>query len=128
MKALSVQQPWAWAIFHAGKDVENRSENMGVRARKLIGQTIFIHAGKTLDTEAIEEIEEDFGIRIPRKELLRGGVIGTVKVVDVVFDHASDWFDGECGIVLANPRRVQFQPGRGQLGFFEWEKARLANL
>lgn len=23
--ALSVRQPWAWAIIHAGKDIENRS-------------------------------------------------------------------------------------------------------
>ncbi|WP_409188395.1 hypothetical protein [Bradyrhizobium sp. RDM4] len=31
--ALSVRQPWAWAIIHGGKDVENRSapavRNMG---------------------------------------------------------------------------------------------------
>lgn len=25
VKALSVRQPWAWAIVHAGKDVENRN-------------------------------------------------------------------------------------------------------
>jgi len=24
--ALSVRQPWAWAIIHAGKPVENRSK------------------------------------------------------------------------------------------------------
>ena len=24
MKALSIRQPWAWAILHAGKDIENR--------------------------------------------------------------------------------------------------------
>ena len=23
-KALSVRQPWAWAIIHGGKDIENR--------------------------------------------------------------------------------------------------------
>ena len=26
MKALTVQQPWAWAIIHAGKTVENRTQ------------------------------------------------------------------------------------------------------
>lgn len=25
MYAISVRQPWAWAVFAAGKDVENRS-------------------------------------------------------------------------------------------------------
>ena len=24
MKCLSIRQPWAWAIIHAGKDIENR--------------------------------------------------------------------------------------------------------
>jgi hypothetical protein len=24
MRALTVKQPWAWAILHAGKDIENR--------------------------------------------------------------------------------------------------------
>lgn len=24
MKALSIRQPWAWLILHAGKDIENR--------------------------------------------------------------------------------------------------------
>lgn len=28
MKALTVRQPWAWAIIHGGKDVENRSRNI----------------------------------------------------------------------------------------------------
>lgn len=26
MKALTVQQPWAWAIIHGGKTVENRTQ------------------------------------------------------------------------------------------------------
>ena len=49
MLALSIRQPWAWAIIHAGKDVENRSENMARRAERLVGQIILIHAGKSLD-------------------------------------------------------------------------------
>lgn len=39
MKALTVQQPWAWAIVHGGKDVENRTT-----AWKHRGQ-LAIHAG-----------------------------------------------------------------------------------
>jgi len=27
MKALSIKQPWVWAILHAGKDVENALEH-----------------------------------------------------------------------------------------------------
>lgn len=28
MKAITVRQPWAWAIIHAGKDIENRTRNI----------------------------------------------------------------------------------------------------
>lgn len=30
MKALSIRQPWVWAIFHAGKRIENRSDKRGM--------------------------------------------------------------------------------------------------
>ncbi len=26
MLAISIRQPWAWAVIRAGKDVENRTE------------------------------------------------------------------------------------------------------
>lgn len=38
MKALTVQQPWAWAIFH-GKDIENRTQLWSYRG------PLAIHAG-----------------------------------------------------------------------------------
>lgn len=50
MKAITVRQPWAWAICHAGKRVENREWNkspgMIAQARRLVGQTIAIHAAQ----------------------------------------------------------------------------------
>ncbi|MBB3041198.1 hypothetical protein [Nocardioides soli] len=39
MKALTVQQPWAWAIVHGGKDVENRTQAWSYRG------LLAIHAG-----------------------------------------------------------------------------------
>ena len=39
MKALTVQQPWAWAIIHGGKDVENRTQAWSYRG------PLAIHAG-----------------------------------------------------------------------------------
>lgn len=36
MRALSIRQPWAWAIVHAGKRVENRSRNTNIRGHFLI--------------------------------------------------------------------------------------------
>lgn len=43
MKVLTVRQPWAWAIFHAGKNVENRTWQPRSIKR---GDTIAIHVAK----------------------------------------------------------------------------------
>ncbi len=49
MKALSIQQPWAWLILHGGKDIENRSWKL---PKAMVGQRIYIHAGKRFDKAA----------------------------------------------------------------------------
>jgi hypothetical protein len=42
--ALSVRQPWAWAIIDSTKDVENRSPAAIRNMPQLVGRTIAIHA------------------------------------------------------------------------------------
>lgn len=42
MRVLTVRQPWAWAIIHGGKDVENRTRNIAGDYRGPVA----IHAGK----------------------------------------------------------------------------------
>lgn len=44
MRAITVQQPYAWAIATGAKDVENRVRS--VPWRSAVGQRIAIHAGK----------------------------------------------------------------------------------
>ena len=49
MKALTLQQPWAWAVCHAGKRCENRAwlgaPGLLAVARSLVGQRFAVHAG-----------------------------------------------------------------------------------
>lgn len=48
VKALTLWAPWAWAITHLGKTVENRPNSSTWRnggGRKLIGSWLLIHAG-----------------------------------------------------------------------------------
>lgn len=40
LRAITVQQPWAWAIAHGGKTIENRSRTLSYRG------PLAIHAGK----------------------------------------------------------------------------------
>ena len=112
MRALTVRQPWAWAIFNAGKDIENRSW----RNRHTIG-TIVIHASGTADP--VDELPRN--VRRPEKEaLVRGAIIGIVDVVKVVERSRSQWFNGPLGWVLKNPRRLGDPiPCTGRLGLWK---------
>lgn len=90
MRALTVRQPFAWAIFH-GKDVENRKVAWNYTGR------LAIHAGlQYAGAEATAIVERLADQRLPQAGMpgnqgLRFGVI--IGVVDVVGVHRS----GECG-------------------------------
>lgn len=124
--ALSVRQPWAWAIIHGGKDIENRSwqaVNHGLRQRGRVA----IHASKGMTRDEYEDardtIERNGRVCPPAHQLDRGGIIGSVEVVDVVSESVSPWFFGPRGLVLRNPAPCKFVPAVGQLGYFEWSPA-----
>lgn len=124
--ALSVRQPWAWAIIYGRKDIENRSwqaVNHGLRQRGRIA----IHASKGMAREEYESACEfivDRGLTCPAPAaLLRGGIIGTVEVIDVVSESDSPWFFGPRGLVLRDPQSCDFIPSIGALGYFEWAPA-----
>ena len=123
--ALSVRQPWAWAIIHCGKDIENRSWQ-GVR-HGLVPGRIAIHAARGMTKAEYEEAREfidSLGFHTPEPHALyRGGIIGSVDVVDVVKHSDSPWFFGPRGLVLRDPRPSRFIPAKGALGYFRWCEA-----
>ena len=113
MKALSIRQPWCWLILHAGKDIENRDWPTKFRGRFLL------HAGKGMTRDEYEDAPL-WIVDLPDfKDLERGGIVGSVELVDCVSDHDSDWFFGRYGFVLRDPKPLPFTPYRGQLGFFD---------
>ena len=82
MRAVSVHQPWAWAILHAGKVFENRSWRTTRRG------PLVIHAAKSerllasLDPAAWREL---YGVELPhRSRLAFRALVGIVEVVDCV--------------------------------------------
>jgi hypothetical protein len=76
-KCLTICQPWAWAIIHGPKRIENRHWRIFHRG------WLAIHAGKSLaymDTLVLND-----GTPVPlSKDLVFGAVIGLVKVVNCV--------------------------------------------
>jgi hypothetical protein len=106
MRALTVQQPWAWAIVHGGKDVENRTQAWGYRG------PLAIHAGARISErglqsplvqEAAQRVDSERPVVLPfngkvwrHDSLQLGAVIGVVDLVDV---HTADWCwepEGHC--------------------------------
>lgn len=120
MKALSIRQPWAWLILRAGKNIENREWPTSVRGR------ILIHASKGVTRDEYEDACDPLwasgGQTIelpPLEDLERGGIVGSVEIVDCVSHSDSPWFCGRFGFVLRDPIILPFRPYRGALGFFD---------
>ncbi len=122
--ALSVRQPWAWAIIHAGKDIENRSWqaiNRGLANRGPIA----IHAAKGMSAAeyvSARKYMQDLGVTCPHPaSLVRSAIIGHVTIADIVFKSDSPWFMGPRGLVLQDPVACDPIAASGQLGFFKWQ-------
>jgi len=133
LRIITIKHPWAWAIIHGGKDIENRSSNIAGTYR---GQ-IAIHAGKKNDRDSWElftETAPNASEVLDRATLesALGSIIGVVDLVDVHkclgSEHSCKSSGGNfpCSpwalttkkfhLVLANPRVIKPIPYKGFLG------------
>ena len=125
IKALSIRQPWAWAIVQGLKPVENRTWRTAYRG------LLAIHASKTYDHEGHRYIEAAFGIEVPAN-LPRGALIGSVIVTECVDENGSGWFTGPFGFVMSEAQALpsdRIIHCNGKLGLFNidipWQEVRL---
>lgn len=122
MKALSIQQPWCYAILNCGKDIENRTWRTSFRGR------IRIHAGKTYDKKG-EEFLKRMGFDVPAN-LPQGALVGEVDIVDCkpVEEVVSGWAFGPMCFRLENIEAYDEPiPCKGKLGFFTPDDALLSD-
>jgi hypothetical protein len=84
IRMLTVRQPWAWALIHAGKDVENRGRYMAYRG------LLVVHAGLSVDRDG-EAFLRGMGIRPPAEAFEGGHITGTVQVTGCTSGSASPW-------------------------------------
>lgn len=122
--AISIRQPWAWLILHAGKDIENRNWQCRVRGRVLIHAAKGMSRGEYVEAFAFAARCGFRGRRPEFEAVERGGIVGSVEIVDCVTASRSPWFVGEYGFVLRDPRVLPFVPWRGELGFFACDHER----
>lgn len=74
--ALTVKQPWSWAIMCAGKTVENRTWRTGHRGR------LWIHAGGNVAEsrpDLLDRAAAHYG-----GQIVRGALLGHVTLVDII--------------------------------------------
>lgn len=122
MKVLTVKSPWAWTIFYAGKDVENRNQKTYYRG------PLVIHSSKNCTLQKWMEaqnyvVRNTNGLVLPELKSLKNGYL--YGIVDVVGCEYSREGDGAWGMPqqyhwkLSNPRLVVQKPYSGKLGFWE---------
>jgi len=118
LRALTLWQPWAHAVAHFGKRIENRP---WAPWTSIIGQTIAIHAAaKPADDEEARVVAKlrEMGFAIPGV-LPRGAIIATVRVTGFVRASDSPWFFGPYGWVLDDVRTLATPvPCRGMQGLW----------
>jgi hypothetical protein len=113
VKTLSVCQPWAWALIHSGKRIENRTWRTDYRG------PLLIHASRSMkwDLPVLPD-----GTPVP-EGLPRGVLVGVVELVDCVpYDAASsDPFalPGHWCWRVTSPRPVDPVPWKGRLQLFD---------
>jgi len=132
VKALTVQQPWAWAIVHGGKDVENRTQAWAHRG------PLAIHARARISERGLRDVDWLLApgtVAPERDELVRGAIIGTVYLAGAHVAQTgccdSAWaetsYDEHGGrtrrdvvhLELANPRPLaEPVPCKGRLGLW----------
>lgn len=124
-KALSIKQPWLYAILQLGKSVENRDWEP---PQYIIGQRIALHASKSYDKDGDLAIAQITGYQVPRG-LPRGCFLATARVAGVITEEQvyssivsadiDTWFCGRYGWLLADIRPLEKPiPCTGQLGLW----------
>jgi hypothetical protein len=115
MKALTVAQPWAWALIFGNKRIENRNWSTTYRG------PLLIHAGKStkfwVDTLP-------HGTKPPERPALPFGVLlGIVDLIDCVpYEEVKDDPYAIAGMIcwkVANPRPVEQVACQGLMAIFE---------
>lgn len=86
MKGLTLWNPWAYGVAHLGKPIENRT---WAPPPRLLGERIAIHAGKTNDREACDELAGE-GFDLPTL-MPSSAFVCTVRIVGVARGDGSSF-------------------------------------
>jgi hypothetical protein len=82
-RALTLIQPWAYAITNCGKDIENRSwpAPTGPGQRMHWASTLLIHAGKTVDLDDAHSTFTRLGCLLPPAPVT-SAIVAVCRIVE----------------------------------------------
>lgn len=104
LRAISIRQPWAHAILHLGKDVENRPMRTHYRG------PILIQASLKVERKEAEKLKLD------PDQFSTGAIVGSVEIVDCVGNSNSRWANrGQWHIAGAGSRKGNIDATRQAL-------------
>ena len=120
MKALSVRQPWAWAIAHGRKDVENRTWPTQWHGRLAIHASARWDEDGAWDWRVMEAALSEEPVQRDDRFVL-SAVIAVADLVDVARGVNSLWAEpGQFHWRLANVRPLaEPMPCKGRLGLWD---------
>jgi hypothetical protein len=117
IRALTIRQPWAWAIAKGYKDVENRSWQTKYKGLFLI------HAAMRCDPDGLPFLKKILPQEVIKDkspdDFPSGGFVGFAKIDDCVTYHGSQFFTGPFGFVIKEPYQFPLIPFRGDQGLFK---------
>ncbi len=143
MKALTIKQPWAWAITNGTKRVENRTWRP---LFDIVGQRIAIHSSARIDkAELLAYTALGAWLEPTVNALPTGSIVGTAIVAGYSVmegnritqqskgtqgynPRADPWFCGPVGWLLEDVRKVEPIPCKGALGLWDVPPAILAEI
>lgn len=128
-KALSIKQPWLWAITDLDKRIENRKWRPPDYS---IGERIALHSSKTIEVEGHQAIKDISGQWPPRADQLQcGAILATARLIGWIdvndgyvpspcLGHMIDdkWFFGPIGWLFDDIVKVDPIYCRGSLGLW----------
>ncbi len=121
MKALSIKQPWAWAIAYGFKTIETRN-----RPTKHRGELLIVSSLKP-DKALMDWFQKETGMKVDG-QMEYGKAIAVADLVDCRVMVEADGDAALCDVykdawswVFENIRKIEPFPVKGQLGIYEWD-------
>ena len=122
LMAITLHRPWAYAVAHLGKDIENRTWACPLPRGRLIA----IHAGKKYDQQAATWIQQTLGHDCPPEAGQPTGIVALAEFGGTLTEADSPWFVGPIGWRLSRIVPIEPVHCKGQQGLWKVEGDTLA--